>query len=168
MDDIATTTAWADLLDVPRPPHLSELFAGDPGRASRYLIHVGDLRIDYSKQRVDDAVLVALQDVAATAGVAARRDAMFAGERINVSEDRPALHVALRAPRGQVIEVDGHDVVPDVHEVLDRMSAFSERVRGGDWTGATGETIRAVVNIGIGGSDLGPAMATEALIDFSR
>src|SRR4051812_36539611 len=98
MEDIATTTAWADLLDVPRPPHLRELFAADPGRASRHLIEVGALRIDYSKQPIDDAVLAPLQAVAPTAGVAARRDAMFAGERINTSEDRPVLHVALRAP----------------------------------------------------------------------
>jgi len=168
MDDIATTTAWADLLDVPRPPHLRELFAGDPGRAARYLIHVGDLRIDYSKQRVDDAVLAALQAVAATAGVAARRDAMFAGERINVSEDRPVLHVALRAPADEVIEVDGHDVVPDVHEVLGQMGDFSDRVRDGTWVGATGKRIRTVINIGIGGSDLGPEMAARALDHYRQ
>src|SRR5215218_1251832 len=163
MDDIATTTAWADLLDVPRPPHLRELFATDPGRASRYLIEVGDLRIDYSKQRIDDAVLAALQAVATTAGVAARRDAMFAGERINVSEDRPVLHVALRAPADEVIDVDGHNVVPDVHEVLGRMGDFTDQVRDGTWTGATGRRIRTVINIGIGGSDLGPEMAARAL-----
>ncbi len=163
MEDIATTTAWADLLDVPRPPHLRELFAADPGRATRHLIEVGDLRIDYSKQRIDDAVLAALQAVAATAGVAARRDAMFAGERINTSENRPVLHVALRAPADEVIEVDGHDVVPDVHEVLGRMGDFADQVRDGTWKGATGKRIRTVINIGIGGSDLGPAMADRAL-----
>jgi len=168
MEDIATTTAWADLLDVPRPPHLRELFAAEPGRAARYLIEVGDLRIDYSKQRVDDAVLAALQAVAATAGVAARRDAMFAGERINVSEDRPVLHVALRAPADEVIEVDGHDVVPDVHEVLGQMGDFSDRVRDGTWVGATGKRIRTVINIGIGGSDLGPEMAARALDHYRQ
>src|SRR6185437_8289528 len=93
--------------------------------------------------------------------------AMFRGDRINVTENRPVLHVALRAPAGEVIEVDGHDVVPDVHAVLDRMAAFSERVRSGEWRGATGERIRTVINVGIGGSDLGPAMAYEALLDYS-
>jgi glucose-6-phosphate isomerase len=163
LPDISTTTAWADLLDVPRPPHLRELFAGDPGRAERYVIEVGDLRIDYAKQRVDDTVLAALQKVADAAGVTARRDAMFAGEPINVTEHRAVLHVALRAPAGTVIELDGHDVVADVHEVLGRMGDFSDRVRDGSWTGATGKRIRTVINLGIGGSDLGPAMAYRAL-----
>ncbi len=163
MDDIATTAAWADLLDVPRPPHLRELFAADPARAERYLIEVGDLRIDYAKQRVDDTVLAALQAVATAAGVTARRDAMFAGEAINVSEHRAVLHVALRAPLGEVIELDGHDVVADVHEVLGRMGDFADQVRDGTWTGATGKRIHTVINIGIGGSDLGPAMAYRAL-----
>ena len=162
-DDIASTPAWADLLDVPRPPHLRELFAADPDRAERYVVTAGDLRIDYSKQRIDDHVLAALLAVAETAGVAARRDAMYAGERINVSEDRAVLHVALRAPAGERIDLDGHDVVPDVHEVLSRMGDFADRVRSGDWLGATGQRIRTVVNIGIGGSDLGPAMAARAL-----
>jgi glucose-6-phosphate isomerase len=169
MDDapeISTSAAWADLLDVARPPHLGELFAADPDRARRYVIEVGDLRIDYSKQRVDDAVLDALQALAAAAGVAARREAMFSGAPINVTEHRAVLHTALRAPKGTVIEVDGHDVVPDVHEVLDRMGDFAEQVRDGRWTGATGKRIRTVVNIGIGGSDLGPAMAARALDAF--
>jgi glucose-6-phosphate isomerase len=161
--DITTTPAWAALLDVPRPPHLRELFATDPGRAERYCIEVGDLRIDYSKQRIDDTVLDALLAVADAAGVTERRDAMFAGEPINVTERRAVLHVALRAPRGTRLEVDGRDVVADVHEVLDRMGDFAERVRDGSWRGATGARIRTVVNIGIGGSDLGPAMATRAL-----
>ncbi len=161
--DIATTPAWADLLDVPRPPHLRELFADDPGRAERYLIEVGDLRIDYAKQRVDDAVLAALLAIADAAGVAARRDAMFAGAPINVTEHRAVLHVALRAPAGTVIEVDGHDVVAGVHDVLGQMGDFTDRVRDGSWTGATGQRIRTIVNIGIGGSDLGPAMAYRAL-----
>jgi glucose-6-phosphate isomerase len=161
--DISSTAAWADLLDVPRPPHLRDLFAADPDRAVRYVLEVGDLRIDYSKQRVDDAVLAALQRVADAAGVAELRDAMFAGDAINVTEGRAVLHVALRAPAGTTIELDGHDVVADVHDVLDRMGTFAERVRDGSWTGATGRRIRTVVNIGIGGSDLGPAMATRAL-----
>jgi glucose-6-phosphate isomerase len=161
--DIAGTSAWADLLDVPRPPHLRELFADDPARATRYLVTVGDLRIDYSKQRIDDAVLAALHAVAVEAGVAERRDAMFAAERINVTEDRAVLHVALRAPASASLVLDGHDVVPDVHEVLARMGAFADRVRDGSWVGATGRRIRTVVNIGIGGSDLGPAMAARAL-----
>jgi glucose-6-phosphate isomerase len=164
--DIASTSAWADLLDVPRPPHLRELFAADPSRAARYLVTVGDLRIDYSKQRIDDTVLAALHAVAETAGVAARRDAMFAGERINVTEDRAVLHVALREPAGSHIDLDGHDVVGDVHEVLERMGAFAEQVRDGSWTGATGRRIRSIVNIGIGGSDLGPAMAYRALTTY--
>ncbi len=163
MDDITATPQWAALLATPPPPHLAELFASDPGRAERYLLEVGDLRIDYAKQRVDDAVMAALLDVAAAAGVTERRDAMFAGDPINVTEGRPVLHVALRAPRGSTIELDGRDVVADVHDVLDRAGAFAEQVRDGTWTGATGKRIRTVINIGIGGSDLGPAMAYRAL-----
>jgi glucose-6-phosphate isomerase len=148
--------------------HLRELFREDPGRGERLTLEAADLFLDYSKHLVTDETIGLLLALAERAGLRDRIEAMFRGERINVTEDRPVLHVALRAPRGEVIEVDGHDVVPDVHEVLDRMGAFSERVRGGDWTGATGERIRAVVNIGIGGSDLGPAMATDALQDFGR
>ena len=161
--DIANTAAWAALVDVPRPPHLRELFADDPARAERYVVTVGDLRIDYSKQHVDDAVLAVLQAVAVTADVAGRREAMFAAARINVTEDRAVLHVALRAPAGASILLDGHDVVADVHDVLGRMASFAEQVRDGSWEGATGRRIRTVVNIGIGGSDLGPAMAARAL-----
>ena len=161
--DITTTPEWAALLSVPRPPHLRELLVVDPGRAERYVLHVGDLRVDNAKQRIDDAVMAALLAVADAAGVAARRDAMFAGEPINVTEGRPVLHVALRAPADAVIAVDGRNVVPDVHAVLTRAGAFAERVRDGTWTGATGRRIRTVVNIGIGGSDLGPAMAYRAL-----
>ncbi|HSL74693.1 MAG TPA: glucose-6-phosphate isomerase [Ilumatobacteraceae bacterium] len=144
------------LAEVPRPAHLRALFAADPGRAERYVIEVGDLRIDWSKQRVDDTVMAALLDLADRAGVEARRDAMFAGERVNVTEDRAVMHVALRAPRSTSMLVDGVDVVPAVHEVLDRMAAFADRVRAD-------ESITHVVNIGIGGSDLGPAMAYQAL-----
>ncbi len=165
MPDITATSEWAALTELPRP-HLRELFAADPDRGRRHVLTAGDLRIDYAKQRVDDAVLAALLDVAAAAGVAERREAMFAGAPINVTEDRPVLHVALRAPRDAVIEVDGHDVVADVHAVLDRMAAFAEHVRDGSWAGATGRRIRTVVNIGIGGSDLGPAMAYRALAAY--
>ena len=142
-------------------PPLSELFADDPGRAERYVVEAGDLRIDYSKQPLNDDVLADLLERARTAGVESRRDAMFAGEHINVTEDRAVLHTALRAPRDAVVEVDGENVVPDVHAVLDAMSAFAERVRADD-------RITDVVNIGIGGSDLGPAMAAQALEAFGH
>ncbi|MDA0565086.1 glucose-6-phosphate isomerase [Streptomonospora sp. S1-112] len=148
--------------------HLRDLFAADPGRGARYTLQVGDLHIDYAKHLVTDETLALLRDLAAATGVAELRDAMFRGERINVTENRAVLHTALRAPRDAVVEVDGRDVVPGVHAVLDRMSAFAERVRSGEWRGHTGEPIEAVVNIGIGGSDLGPAMAYEALKPFTR
>ncbi|MFH8281599.1 glucose-6-phosphate isomerase [Streptomyces antibioticus] len=142
---------------------LRELFATDPGRAERYVVRVGDLLVDYSKNLVTDETLALLQELAAATDVFGLRDAMFRGERINTTEDRAVLHTALRAPRDAVIEVDGENVVPKVHRVLDRMTAFAEEVRSGHWTGHTGRRIRNVVNIGIGGSDLGPAMAYEAL-----
>ncbi|MFV0132668.1 glucose-6-phosphate isomerase [Streptomyces sp. HMX87] len=158
---------WTALEDhrqeaLPRPG-LRELFAADPSRAERYVVRVGDLRIDYAKNLVTDDTLALLQELAAATGVFELRDAMFRGERINVTEDRAVLHTALRAPRDAVIEVDGENVVPKVHAVLDQMADFAERVRSGEWTGHTGKRIRNVVNIGIGGSDLGPAMAYEAL-----
>ncbi|MFD5257059.1 glucose-6-phosphate isomerase [Streptomyces bobili] len=146
---------------------LRELFAADPERAERYVVRVGDLRIDYSKHLITDETLALLQELAAATGVFGLRDAMFRGERINITEDRAVLHTALRAPRGAVIEVDGENVVPAVHAVLDRMAGFAGRVRSGEWTGHTGRRIRNVVNIGIGGSDLGPAMAYEALRAFT-
>ncbi|SME97634.1 glucose-6-phosphate isomerase [Streptomyces sp. Amel2xC10] len=142
---------------------LRELFATDPGRAERYVVRVGDLLVDWSKNLVTDETLALLQELAAATDVFGLRDAMFRGERINTTEDRAVLHTALRAPRDAVIEVDGENVVPEVHRVLDRMTAFAEEVRSGRWTGHTGRRIRNVVNIGIGGSDLGPAMAYEAL-----
>ncbi|NEE15459.1 glucose-6-phosphate isomerase [Streptomyces sp. SID7499] len=148
-------------------PDLRELFAADPGRAERYVVHVGDLRIDYSKHLVTDETLALLQELAAATGVFGLRDAMFTGEKINVTENRAVLHTALRAPRDAVVEVDGENVVPGVHAVLDKMAAFADRVRSGEWTGHTGRRIRNVVNIGIGGSDLGPAMAYEALRPFT-
>ncbi|MEV7434204.1 glucose-6-phosphate isomerase [Streptomyces griseoviridis] len=142
---------------------LRELFAADPGRGSGYTLTVGDLYVDYSKHLVTDDTLRLLRALAAATGVFDLRDAMFRGERINTTEDRAVLHTALRAPRDAVVEVDGENVVPAVHAVLDRMAAFADRVRSGAWTGHTGRRIRNVVNIGIGGSDLGPAMAYEAL-----
>ncbi|MET7594404.1 glucose-6-phosphate isomerase [Streptomyces sp. NPDC005481] len=148
-------------------PRLRELFAADPGRADRYTVRVGDLRIDYSKHLITDETLALLQELATATGVFGQRDAMFRGERINVTEDRAVLHTALRAPRDAVVEVDGENVVPGVHAVLDRMADFAGRVRSGEWTGHTGRRIRNVVNIGIGGSDLGPAMAYDALRAFA-
>ncbi|WP_405774339.1 glucose-6-phosphate isomerase [Streptomyces sp. NBC_01538] len=148
-------------------PRLRELFAADPGRAERYVVRVGDLHIDYSKHLVTDETLALLQELAAATDVFGLRDAMFRGEKINITEDRAVLHTALRAPRGAVVEVDGENVVPAVHAVLDKMAAFADKVRSGEWTGHTGRRIRNVVNIGIGGSDLGPAMAYEALRAFT-
>jgi glucose-6-phosphate isomerase len=146
-----------------RDVHLRELFAKDSQRGERLVAEAAGLYLDYSKQRVTDETLRLLLDLARACDVRARIDAMFAGEKINVTEGRAVLHVALRAPRGTRIVVDGQDVVPGVHAVLDRMAEFAGRVRGGAWTGFTGRPIRNIVNIGIGGSDLGPAMATDAL-----
>ncbi|MEU0758027.1 glucose-6-phosphate isomerase, partial [Streptomyces albogriseolus] len=142
---------------------LRELFEADPDRGTGYTLRVGDLYVDYSKHLVTDETLRLLGELAAATDVFGLRDAMFRGERINTTEDRAVLHTALRAPRDAVIEVDGENVVPAVHAVLDRMADFARRVRSGEWTGHTGRRIRNVVNIGIGGSDLGPAMAYEAL-----
>ncbi|GAB7105766.1 glucose-6-phosphate isomerase [Streptomyces phaeofaciens JCM 4814] len=156
---------WAALADhrAQWQTHLRELFAADPGRAERYVLRVGDLRVDYSKHLVTDETLALLQELATATGVFGLRDAMFRGEKINNTERRAVLHTALRAPRDAVIEVDGENVVPRVHRVVDKMTAFAKEVRSGRWTGHTGRRIRNVVNIGIGGSDLGPAMAYEAL-----
>lgn len=147
--------------------HLRQLFADDPERGTGYTLRVGDLYVDYSKQLVTDETLRLLRELAAATGVAELRDAMFRGDKINTTEDRAVLHTALRAPRNAVIEVDGENVVPAVHAVLDKMAAFSERVRSGEWTGHTGRPIKNIVNIGIGGSDLGPAMAYEVLRSFT-
>src|SRR3954451_5267564 len=147
--------------------HLRDLFADDPDRGTRLVAEAGDIVLDYSKHRLTATTIDLLVAVARRAGVETLRDAMFRGEKINVTEDRAVLHVALRAPRGAVIEVDGTDVVPQVHEVLDRMGAFADRVRSGAWVGHTGKRIRNVVNIGIGGSDLGPRMAHEALLPYA-
>jgi len=148
--------------------HLRELFAADPQRGEQLAIEEAGLYFDYAKQRVNAETMALLRDLAEARGVRQRTEAMFGGERINTTENRAVLHVALRAPAGQKILVDGHDVVPDVHAVLDRMAAFSDQVRDGHWLGHTGKRIRNVVSIGIGGSDLGPVMAYEALRDFSR
>ncbi|WP_406003737.1 glucose-6-phosphate isomerase [Streptomyces sp. NBC_00829] len=147
--------------------HLRELFAADAARGSGFTLQVGDLHIDYSKHLVTDETLRLLRELAAATDVAGLRDAMFRGEKINTTEDRAVLHTALRAPRDAVIEVDGENVVPAVHAVLDRMGSFSDRIRSGEWTGHTGRPIKNVVNIGIGGSDLGPAMAYEVLRSFT-
>ncbi|MFG2587175.1 glucose-6-phosphate isomerase [Streptomyces sp. NPDC048438] len=147
--------------------HLRQLFADAPDRGKQYTLRVGDLHIDYSKHLVTDETLRLLRELAAATDVAGLRDAMFRGEKINTTEDRAVLHTALRAPRGAVVEVDGENVVPAVHAVLDRMAAFSDRIRSGGWTGHTGKPIKNIVNIGIGGSDLGPAMAYEVLRSFT-
>jgi glucose-6-phosphate isomerase len=147
--------------------HLRELFATDPGRGETLTCEAGDLYLDWSKHRVTAETVGLLVAMAERAGLRQRIDAMFAGERINVTENRAVLHVALRAPEGSSILVDGHNVVPDVHEVLGRMRGFAEEVRSGRWLGHTGRRVRNVVNIGIGGSDLGPAMAYDALRPYS-
>jgi glucose-6-phosphate isomerase len=147
---------------------LRRLFAGDAARGERLSLEAAGIHLDYSKNRVTDETMRLLVQLAEESGLRARIDAMFRGDRINVSEDRAVLHVALRAPRDASIFVDGRDVVPDVHAVLDRMTAFANRVRGGGWLGHSGKRIRNVVNIGIGGSDLGPVMAYEALRYYSE
>jgi len=148
--------------------HLRDLFAADPERGERLVADGAGLHLDFSKNRIVDETLILLGELARERGVEERREAMFGGEHINVSENRAVLHVALRMPRERSLVVDGVDVVKQVHETLDRMAAFAERVRSGEWTGHTGKPIRNVVNIGIGGSDLGPKMAYEALRHFSR
>src|SRR5580693_1966571 len=148
--------------------HLRDLFAADSLRGERLTAEGAGLYLDYSKHRITEETVSLLVALAEQSGLAEHTAAMFAGERINVSEDRPVLHVALRMPRSASLVLDGVDVVREVHAVLDRMAAFSERVRSGEWTGHTGKPIRNVVNIGIGGSDLGPVMAYEALRHYSR
>ncbi|MFJ6660016.1 glucose-6-phosphate isomerase [Streptomyces sp. NPDC091377] len=160
-------TALANHRDQLADTHLRDLFAADPDRGTGYTAQVGDLYVDYSKHLVTDETLRLLRELAAATDVFGLRDAMFRGEKINTTEHRAVLHTALRAPRDAVIEVDGENVVPKVHAVLDRMAGFADRVRSGEWTGFTGKRIRNVVNIGIGGSDLGPAMAYEVLRAFT-
>lgn len=168
--DITATPAWQALskhYDEIRDLHLTELFADDPARGTELVLTVGDLYIDYSKHRVTRRTLELLADLARAADLEARRDAMFAGKHINTSEDRAVLHTALRLPADATLTVDGQDVVADVHEVLDRMGGFTDRLRSGEWAGATGERIKTVVNIGIGGSDLGPVMVYDALRHYA-
>lgn len=148
--------------------HLRQLFADDPQRGERLAVEAVGLYFDYSKHRLTDETINLLVKLAESSGLRERIDAMFRGDKINVTEERAVLHVALRAPRGQSIRVDGEDVVPQVHEVLDRMADFADRVRSGAWKGYTGKRIRHVINIGIGGSDLGPVMAYEALKHYSE
>ncbi len=167
---IETTDEWRALqehYEQVRDVTLRELFDADPDRGTRLTADAGDVHLDFSKHRVTDETLRLLVALAERAGVRERLEAMFAGEHLNSTEDRAVLHVALRMPRDASLVVDGVDVLPEVHAVLDRMGAFADRVRSGQWTGTTGARIRNVVNIGIGGSDLGPAMAYEALRAFS-
>ena len=168
--DIAATPAWNALVrhhDQIGEKHLREFFAEDPDRGTEFAVTVGDLYIDYSKHRVTRDTLKLLIDLARTARLEQVRDAMFSGAHINTSEDRGVLHIALRMPRDAQLIVDGHDVVAEVHAVLDRMGDFTDRLRSGEWTGATGQRITTVVNIGIGGSDLGPEMVYRALRHYA-
>ncbi|WP_250002524.1 glucose-6-phosphate isomerase [Actinoplanes sp. M2I2] len=168
-DHVSDSTEWQTLqghAEKFNAVHLRDLFGSDPTRGERLTAQVADLTVDYSKNLITDEVLTGLLALAERAKLRERIGAMFAGEHINVTEDRAVLHTALRLPRDATLVVDGQDVVAEVHEVLGRMGAFSDRVRSGEWTGHTGERIKTVVNIGIGGSDLGPVMAYEALKAF--
>jgi glucose-6-phosphate isomerase len=171
MTTITASPAWQALqahASTVRGLHLRELFAADPQRFASFSAKLGDLLLDYSKHRITRETLDLLFALARQADVESWRDRMFAGEKINTTENRAVLHVALRNRSGRPILVDGADVMPGVTAVLERIRAFAERVRGGEWRGATGETITDVVNIGIGGSDLGPLMACEALKPYQR
>jgi glucose-6-phosphate isomerase len=170
MEPLTTTKAWNALsrhAETIRPAHLRTLFAEDPTRGERLIAEAAGIFLDYSKHRITDETVALLVALADQSGLRSRIDAMFRGDKINVTENRAVLHVALRAPRGTSILVDGENVVPQVHEVLDRMAAFSDRIRSGAWKGFTGQRIRNIVNIGIGGSDLGPVMAFEALRHYT-
>ena len=168
--DPTTTAAWAQLVSIAEDftPDLRTALAADPDWVQHVTLDAADLRVDLSKNLWDDGILTTLLTLADEVGLAERRDAMFAGTHINVTEDRAVLHTALRLPPDGSLTVDGQDVVADVHAVLDRVYAFAERVRSGDWTGVTGRRIETVVNIGIGGSDLGPVMAYEALAPYRQ
>jgi glucose-6-phosphate isomerase len=163
--------AWKTLqqhAETIRPQHLRDLFAADPARGTRFTAEAAGLFLDYSKNRITDETLTLLLALAEQSGLAQHREAMFTGQKINTTENRAVLHVALRAPKSESIVVDGEDVVPAVHDVLDKMSAFADKVRSGEWLGHTGKRIQTVVNIGIGGSDLGPVMAYEALKHYAQ
>ncbi|AMM26591.1 glucose-6-phosphate isomerase [Variovorax sp. PAMC 28711] len=171
MSGVGTSRAWQALVTHHAHMgnvHLRQLFADDPQRGSRWAAEAAGLYLDYSKNRIDDETIRLLLDLARHCGLRERIDAMFRGDAINTTEQRPALHIALRAPRGARIEVDGVDVMPEVHAVLDRMAGLAEAVRSGRWLGHGGKRIRHIVNIGIGGSDLGPVMAHEALRHYSQ
>ena len=164
------SAAWKALEDHQkkmREVSLRGLFADDPGRGQRMTAEAAGVFLDYSKNRITDETLKLLIDLADQSALRARIDAMFRGEKINVTENRAVLHVALRAPKSETILVDGQNVVPEVHAVLDKMADFSRRVRDGHWKGHSGKRIKTIVNIGIGGSDLGPVMAYEALKHYS-
>ncbi len=163
--------AWKGLranFDAVKGIHLRELFADDPTRGERLALDAVGIYFDYSKNRVNDETLRLLLDLAVESGLREKIDAMFRGDKINITENRAVLHIALRAQKGESIIVDGKDVVPEVHAVLDKMSAFANRVSSGEWKGHTGKPIKNIINIGIGGSDLGPVMAYEALKHYSR
>ncbi len=168
--DVTTTAAWQKLSELAAAlePDLRGWFAADPARVEKLTFTAADLFVDLSKNLVDDNILAALVELAEQVGLAERRDAMYAGERINVTENRSVLHTALRRPKGDSLVVEGTDVVAEVHAVLDRVYAFADRVRSGEWKGVTGRPIRTVVNIGIGGSDLGPVMVYEALKPYVK
>jgi len=170
-EPLAKSTGWRALnahYEQIRGAHLRDLFASDPGRGERLTAEGAGLFLDYSKNRITDETVKLLIQLARESGLQSRIDAMFRGDKINTTERRAVLHAALRAPRGTSIFVDGRDVVPEVHAVLDRMSSFATRIRSGEWRGHTGKPIRNVINIGIGGSDLGPVMAYEALRHYSQ
>jgi len=170
-EPLTESTAWKALdahYEQVRGVHLRDLFASDPGRGERLTAEGAGLFLDYSKNRITDETVKLLIQLARECGLQSRIDAMFRGDKINTTEGRAVLHVALRAPKGSSILVDGKNVVPEVHAVLDRMSVFADRVRSGEWKGYTGKRIRSVINIGIGGSDLGPVMAYEALRHYSQ
>src|ERR1700722_3544564 len=170
VEPLAKRKAWKALqahYETIRGVHLSSLFAEDSKRGERLTAEAAGIFLDYSKNRVTDETLKLLLQLAEESGLRAHIDAMFRGDKINFTEKRAVLHVALRAPKGATILVDGQNVVPEVHAVLDKMTAFSNRVRSGEWKGHTGKPIRNVINIGIGGSDLGPVMAYEALKHYS-
>ncbi len=168
--DATSTKAWGELtaLAADLAPDLRGWFANDPDRAQRYTLDAADLHVDLSKNLITDEVVAALIKLADEVNLTERRDAMYSGERINVTEDRAVLHTALRLPKSAQLEVDGQDVVGDVHEILEKVYAFANKVRSGEWKGVTGKRIETIVNIGIGGSDLGPVMAYEALLPYKQ